>query len=351
LLSGGAGSRLWPLSRQQRPKHLVLADAGRTLFQQAASRALSRGVFEPLTVIANQQQGAELAEQLSNIGISSATIVLEPSPRNTAAAAATAALLISRVDPEGVLLLMPVDQRITDPEAFRHAVQAAIKAASTGLLVLFGIRPTAPKSGYGYVRVGAPVAGSEPARKVDAFVEKPGRADAERYLEGGDYLWNSGIFLLLARVLLAELAHHAPEILGCARAALDRSTRDDGFLQLDGEAFERCPAVSIDHAVMEHTKRAAVIPVDFEWSDVGSWSVLWELADRDAAGNSLLGEVLAEATTNSYIRSEGPLVATIGVDELIVVATDDAVLVARKDRDQDIGKIVERLRDGNRGRT
>lgn len=348
LLSGGAGTRLWPLSREGLPKQFLPLGGDRTLLQQAALRVLDP-LFAPLTVIASAQHRFLIAEQLREIGVLSPTIALEPSARSTAAAAAIAALIVGRIDADGLLLLVPADHRIVDVAAFRAAVRVAAEAAQDGFLSLFGVTPDRPATGYGYIRVGQPLDDSSEARRVAAFVEKPDRATAEIYLRSGDHLWNSGIFLLPVPALIAELTRHEPEILSHARDALDRATRDEDFLRLDRPAFDRCKAMSLDHAVMERAERLAVIPVDFGWTDVGSWSTLAEMADRDAAGNTIVGDVLTEATRNSYVRSEGPLVATIGVEDLVVVATPDAVLVAHKDRDQDIKRIVDRLRGGKHG--
>jgi mannose-1-phosphate guanylyltransferase/mannose-1-phosphate guanylyltransferase/mannose-6-phosphate isomerase len=218
------------------------------------------------------------------------------------------------------------------------------------MLVLFGMKPHAPATGYGYIHAGEALPGDERVKRVAGFVEKPDRPTAERYLASGEYFWNSGIFLMSAKSLLGELARHEPQILAHAREALGHSWRDGEFLHLGAAAFEGCPSLSIDYAVMERTQRAAVVPADFGWTDVGSWSTLWEMAERDASGNMLLGDVLTERTRNSYIRSEGPLIATIGVEDLIVVATDDAVLIAHKSHDQEIKKIVERLRARDPGR-
>jgi mannose-1-phosphate guanylyltransferase/mannose-1-phosphate guanylyltransferase/mannose-6-phosphate isomerase len=353
LLSGGAGTRLWPLSRESRPKQLLPLTGDTTLLQQTALRAADAARFEPLTVIGSVNHRFLIAEQLRQVGARSPTIVLEPVPRNTGAAAAVAALLARRSRPDALLLIMPADHRIENTEAFLAAVDAGIDAASNGALVLFGMKPTAPATGYGYIRAGQALPGAESrlVRKVAAFVEKPDRETAEGYLQSGEYLWNSGIFLLPAGALLAEMARHAPEILRHAEDALERAIRDSDFLRLDEAKFRLCPSVSIDHAVMERTHRAAVVPADFGWTDVGSWSTLWDIALRDGAGNALFGDVLVENTKSSYIRSEGPLVATIGVDDLVVVATADAVLVANKGQDQEIRKIVERLRTEHLDRT
>lgn len=350
LLSGGAGSRLWPLSREERPKQFLPLTEGRTLLQQAALRVRDPDLFEALTVIASAQHRFLVAEQLREIDVPSPRIVLESSARSTAAAAATAALMVSEQDASGLLLLAPADHRILDVEAFRAAVREAAEAAQEGFLSLFGVTPDRPATGYGYIRVGEPLSAAGRAREVAAFVEKPDRATAEGYLKGGEHLWNSGIFVLSAPALLAELARHEPEILANARESLERASRDEDFLRLHPESFDRCRVISIDHAVMERAERLAVIPVDFGWTDVGSWSTLAEMTGRDAAGNTIVGEVLTEATRDCYIRSEGPLVAALGVEDLVIVATPDAVLVAHKDRDQDIKRIVDRLRDGKHGR-
>ena len=350
LLSGGAGSRLWPLSRENQPKQFLSLTAAQSLLQQAALRVLDADLFEPLTVIGSAQHRFLIAQQLGEIGIQSPTIVLEPSARNTAAAAATAALIVSRSDPNALVLLAPADHRIEDVAAFRAAVREASEAALAGHLSLFGVRPDQPATSYGYIRVGEPLAASGRTRKVAAFVEKPDRATAEGYLRSGDHLWNSGLFLLPVGAFIAELESFEPDLLNHARNALERATRDDDFVRLDQESFDRCRSISVDYAVMERTGRMAVLPADFDWTDVGSWSTIAGLADCDAAGNTVVGEALIESTNNCYIRSEGPLVATIGVEDLIVVATQDAVLIARKDQDQDVKRIVDRLRSGSLGR-
>lgn len=352
LLSGGAGSRLWPLSRDEVPKQFLSLTAGHSLLQEAALRVFEPDVFEPLTVIASAFHRFLIAQQLSEVGISAPTIVLEPSARNTAAAAAVAALLVSRADPEGLLLLAPADHRIIDVAAFRSAVRDAAGIASEGFLTLFGITPDRPAPGYGYIRVGEPLANGGRGRRVAAFVEKPDLAAAEDYVRRGDHLWNSGIFLLPVSTFLAELSLYEPELLNHARDALEQASRDDDFVRLQPDCFGRCRSISVDYAVMERTKRLAVLPVDFGWTDVGSWSTLAEIAERDEEGNTLAGDVLTESTHNSYIRSDaGPLVATVGIDNLIIVATPEAVLVVHKDHDQEVKRIVDRLRDGKHGRT
>jgi mannose-1-phosphate guanylyltransferase/mannose-1-phosphate guanylyltransferase/mannose-6-phosphate isomerase len=345
ILSGGSGSRLWPLSRESYPKQLLALAGQRTLLQETAVRVEDAKRFEPLIVVANSEHRFVIAEQLREVGARDPLLVLEPMGRNTAAAVAVAALLAGERDPEALILVMPADHAIPDPVRFAAAVDAGLSAAASGALVLFGVRPDAPATGYGYIRGGEPLSGG--VLKVDAFVEKPDLATAERYLASGDYAWNSGIFLLPVGAILAELQAHAPAVLAAARAALGAATRDMDFLRLDPQAFAAAPSISLDHAVLEHTTRAAVAPADFLWSDVGSWSTLWTLAERDEAQNVEIGDTLAENTTGSYLRSEGPLIATLGVKDLIVIATPDAVLVADRHAGEDVKRIVERLKASN----
>ena len=347
LLSGGTGSRLWPLSRESFPKQFLPLAGERTMLQETALRVADASRFRPLMVIANTEHRFVVAEQLRAVGAHAPRIVLEPVARNTAAAVATAALLAHQDDAEALILVMPADHVVPDSSALLDAMDAGLAAARAGELVLFGIRPTGPATGYGYVRSGAPVAGA--ARRVDAFIEKPDLPRAERFLASSDYYWNSGIFLLPAATVLDELEQHAPQVLAAVRAAAAAAKDDLDFSRLDATAFAACPAISFDHAVLEHTHRAAVVPAEFAWSDIGAWTALWEIADRDTSENVEIGDVVAERTTGSYLRSDGPLIATVGVDDLIVVATPDAVLVARRGADQDVKKIVERLKISNHG--
>jgi mannose-1-phosphate guanylyltransferase/mannose-1-phosphate guanylyltransferase/mannose-6-phosphate isomerase len=296
-------------------------------------------------VIANAEHRFVIAEQLREIGQAHPTIVLEPVARNTAPAVAAAALIASQQDPEALILVMPADHTVPDPKGFLEAVQAGQPAAEAGALVLFGIEPDSPATGYGYIRAGAALQGA--ACRVEAFVEKPDQATAEGYLADGRYSWNSGIFLLPAKAVIAELQAHEPAVLAAVRQALDAAQRDMDFLRLDAEAFSQSPSISIDYAVMEKTAQAAVVPTSFAWSDIGAWSALWKLAEQDGDQNVQIGDTLAEDTRGSYLRSEGPLIATVGVDDLIVIATPDAVLVANRHKDQDVKKVVERLRASN----
>lgn len=345
VLSGGAGARLWPLSRESFPKQLLPLTGPRTLLQDVALRVSDGDLFEPLTVVANVEHRFVIAEQLREVGVSDPLIVLEPCGRNTAAAVAAAALLAAEQAPEALLLVMPADHVIGDGPGFMAAVGLARTAAEAGEMALFGVEPDSPETGYGYIRGGAPAGPG--VRRVERFVEKPDAETARRYLESGDYYWNSGIFLLPARAFLEELERYEPEVLRHVRAAVAGARRDMDFVRLDPENFARSPSISIDHAVMERTARAVVAPAGFTWSDVGSWSALWRLGAPDADGNVVLGDAVALRARGSYLRSEGPVVAAVGVEDLVVVATTDAVLVARKDADQDVKAVVDRLRASN----
>jgi mannose-1-phosphate guanylyltransferase/mannose-1-phosphate guanylyltransferase/mannose-6-phosphate isomerase len=342
ILSGGAGSRLWPLSRKALPKQLLSLVGANTMIQETAGRAQGDGFSAPL-VISNQDHRFLIAEQLRAAGIEGARIVLEPVGRNTAPAATVAALMAMETDPDALVLLMPSDHVILDIQAFHAAVEIARQAAATGALVTFGIKPSAPETGYGYIQAGKAMADIAGARAIACFVEKPDRATAQSYLASGDYFWNSGMFLFRAKDFLGEMQRLQPIMLDSCRAALRDAQRDLDFIRLGDAAFAACPAESIDYAVMEHAANAAVVPVEMGWSDVGSWQSLWEIAPRDEDGNAVQGDVLTERTKNSYIRSEGPLVATMGVEDLVVVVTKDAVLVSHRDSTQDVKKIVEVL--------
>ncbi len=336
VLSGGSGTRLWPLSRELYPKQLQRLHSERTLLQATVERAGGAPV-----VVCNHEHRFIVAEQLREIGVEPRAIVIEPAGRNTAPAVAVAALSVAD-DPDAVLLVMPSDHVVQDAEAFRRAVAAGLPAAREGRLVTFGIVPTEPNTGYGYINRGAELLPGVHA--VERFVEKPDLATATRYVESGDFLWNSGIFLFPVATLLAELERHRPDILAGCREALARGQRDLVFCRLDPESFAAIAGQSIDHAVMERTSAAAVVPVEMGWSDIGSWSALWQQSRPDADGNVLHGDVLALNTANSLVRSERHLVTTVGVKDLVVVATADAVLVADKAHDQDVKLVVDRLK-------
>lgn len=340
LLAGGAGSRLWPLSRQAFPKQFHALAGARTLLQETALRVADPTRFERLIVVANAEHRFIVAEQLRSAA-RDALIVLEPVARNTAAAVAVAAFLARRSDPDALMLVLPADHALPDGEAFLRSVEAGLPAAQEGRLVLFGVPPTDPATGYGYIQAGEPMAG--PARRVEAFVEKPGRKTAEACLRDPDCFWNSGIFLLRAGSALEALARHAPGVTAAVERALEGQVPDPDFQRLDTTAYAAAPAISFDCAVLEHTSCAAMVAAEFAWGDIGSWTALWDLAEPDRDGNVVVGDVVTERTSRSYIRSEGPLVATVGVDDLVVVAMPDAVLVARKGADQEVRKLVARL--------
>lgn len=339
ILSGGAGTRLWPLSRELYPKQLLKLTSDQTLLQETARRVSGAPI-----VVCNQEHRFIVAEQLREIGITPRAVVIEPVGRNTAPAAAVAALLAA-ADEDKLLLVMPSDHMIRDPAAFRDAVARAVPLAEAGLLVTFGIQPHEPNTGYGYIKRGTALEGGY---RVERFVEKPDHATAETYLASGEYSWNSGIFLFPARLYVEELARRLPEMVEACRKALAEGSADLFFFRLGDEAFAAMTGQSIDYAVMEHTDKAALVPVDMGWSDIGSWSALWQESKEGEDGNALIGDVIAIDTADSYVRTERSLVATIGVRDLIVVATDDVVLVADKAHDQQVKQVVEQLKAANR---
>jgi len=347
ILSGGVGSRLWPLSRSLFPKQLLALAGDCSLIQDTVRRAAGP-TFAPPLIVCNVEHRFLIAEQMRAAGQPLGAIILEPAGRNTAPAAAIAALMLAEKDPDAILLLMPADHVVRDPDAFRRAADSATAAAAQGFLVTFGIAPRGPETGYGYVQRGAPLSESTHTFAVRRFVEKPDVATAQSYIEAGDYYWNSGMFAFQAASFLTELERLEPGIIANCRAAIQGGKQDLDFFRLEPKAFEACKSISIDYAVMEHTRKAAIVPVEMGWSDIGSWEALWDASDKDNGGNALTGDVLHHATRNSYLRSEGPLVAAVGVEDLVVVATKDAVLVSRKDASQDVKKIVEQLDQSGR---
>ena len=352
LLSGGSGTRLWPLSREAYPKQFLPLAGADTMLQATWQRvAPLAGTAAPI-VVAGEDHRFLVAEQLRQSGGMPAgaapTILLEPVGRNTAPAIAAAALQAMDGGEDPLLLVLPSDHVVGDPEAFRTAVCTAAVAAEAGALVTFGIVPTAAETGFGYIHADMdPTGPGDSVRKVLRFVEKPDEATARGYLEAGGYYWNSGMFLFRASRYLEELARFRSDILDATRTAFDAARRDGDFVRLDAEAFAATPAESIDYAVMERTDAAMVLPVDIGWSDVGSWSALWDVAERDADGNACHGDVIAVDSRNSYAWSRR-LVALVGVDDVVVVETDDAVLVARKDKVQQVKDVVARLKHEQR---
>ncbi|MHC9085013.1 mannose-1-phosphate guanylyltransferase/mannose-6-phosphate isomerase [Luteimonas sp. RIT-PG2_3] len=341
LLSGGSGTRLWPLSREAYPKQFLPLAGEATMLQDTWQRVAGLGGLAPI-VVANEEHRFLAAEQLRLVGVEHAAIVLEPVGRNTAPAIAVAALQARRDGGDPLLLVLPSDHVVRDPQAFRDAVTAALPAAESGALVTFGLVPQAPETGFGYIHAGA-VAPGALLRQVLRFVEKPDAATAQAYLDAGDYYWNSGMFLFRASRYLEELARHRPDILSAMQAAFDGAQQDGDFIRLDKDAFAASPSDSIDYAVMEKSDAVQVLPVDIGWNDVGSWSALWDVSEQDADGNAYHGDVIAIDSRNSYAYARR-LVALVGVDDLVVVETDDAVLVARKDKVQQVKEVVARLK-------
>ena len=350
ILSGGSGTRLWPLSRAMFPKQFIrFSKSQPNSFLAATLRRLGpeQGFAAPL-VICNNDHRFLVRDEADRLKIKPQAIVLEPVARNTAPAIAAAAVLVERADPDGILAVMPSDHAIENDAAFAAAVRRASEIAATGKLVLFGIPPASPHTGYGYIRRGAPLAGFADAYAVSAFAEKPDGTTAAKYLATGEYFWNSGIFVLGARAFLNELTRLAPDVATAARAAVASASEDLGFVRLDVQAFEKAPGISVDYAVMERTSSAAVLPLEVGWNDVGSWSSLWELSARDVNDNAVHGDALVEDTSGTYIHSDNGLVATLGVKDLVIVDTPDALLVADRARAQDVGALVARLRKAGR---
>jgi mannose-1-phosphate guanylyltransferase/mannose-6-phosphate isomerase len=344
ILCGGSGTRLWPASRESMPKQFTpLVDPKTSTFQATAQRLADTGVFARPTVLTSSDARFIVAEQLQQAGIQ-ADIILEPERRDSAAAVAVATLHAARRDPESVVLIMAADHVIGDTPAFVAAAQAAAAGARAGAIMTLGITPTAPATGYGYIRVGAALSGGAGNHAVERFVEKPDHAGALRLIDEGA-LWNSGYFLFRADVMLAELEAHAPEILAATRAALDAAVTDLDFVRLDAAAFGRAPKTSIDYAVMERTRHAGVRPVSFPWSDVGTWDAVWAVLAQDADGNAVRGRVETIDTHGSLIHSEGEhLTTVVGLDDVVVVTTPDAVLVTSKARSGEVKDLVTRLR-------
>ncbi len=347
VLSGGAGVRLWPVSRESYPKQLWPLVASGSMLQETVKRLIGIGLPPPL-VVCNREHRFIIAEQLRQIGAPARAILLEPVGRNTAAAVALAALAITSEDPDALLLVLPSDHAIRGHEAFRAAIDKAAGAAAGGRLMAVGVTPTGPATGYGYIKFGRALPGPDGVYAIDAFVEKPPREIAETYLASGQYLWNAGIFLFPARLILQELEAFEPSLLAICRKALQGATDDLGFRRVDAAAWAAAPSVSIDRAVMERTTIGGVVQAGFDWSDVGSWAGLWATSEKDDRGNALIGDVVAADTRNSYIRSEQPLVSVLGLDDVVVVATEDAVLVASKAKVEDLKSVVESLKQSGR---
>lgn len=346
IIAGGNGSRLWPLSRQLNPKQfLPLADTELTMLQATIQRLSGLDVALP-RLICNEVHRFIAAEQLRQMGMEQANILLEPIGRNTAPAIALAAFQARREMEDPILLVLAADHLIQDVEAFHVSIQTALPLAEAGKLVTFGIVPTHPETGYGYIEKGKSV--GEGGFAVNRFVEKPDQATARDYLVSGDFFWNSGMFMFRASRYLEELERLQPSIFSACQAALEGGTQDMHFTRVDASAFAMCPENSIDYAVMEKTADAVVVPLNAGWSDIGSWSALWDVSKKNTEGNVFKGDVLNQATQNTYVHADSRLVATVGVEDLVIIETKDAVLVAHKDKVQEVKKIVEQLKADDR---
>ena len=346
VLSGGSGSRLWPLSRETYPKQFLPLAAEQTMLQVTLNRLAGfAGVGQPV-VVCNEEHRFLVAEQLREMHIKPQAIILEPVGRNTAPAVALGALAAMEQDKDAVLLVLPADHVITEKGAFHHSLETGLAAANSGALVTFGVVPTAAETGYGYIKAGTRYdSGSDgESFSVECFVEKPDVATATGYLASGDYFWNSGMFMFKASRYLEELERFAPEMLASCRKAYAAAKKDMDFVRLEREAFLEIKGDSIDYAVMEHTDKAVVVPLDAGWNDIGSWSALADVSTADELANVISGDVLLEGSENCYIRAEHRLVAAVGVQDHVIVETADAVLVVSRDNVQDVKKIVERLK-------
>ncbi len=340
ILCGGSGSRLWPASRESYPKQFLAFSGGNSLFQDTIARVTGPEFGKPI-IVTGADYRFLVAEQVRAAGVT-ADLVLEPMRRDSCAAVTAAAEIAALRDPDAIVLVLAADHAIPDTADFLAHVTRGVSGAEAGRIVTFGIRPSSPATGYGYIQPGEPLAGTDGVRSIAAFVEKPDAATAERYVADG-YLWNSGNFLFKASIFLGEVERLAPDIAGPVATAVNSATRDLDFLRLDPEAFAKAISNSVDYAVMEKSALAAVVPSTFRWSDIGAWSAIWDLAEKDADGNAAEGDAIFASSTNSYVNSPDILTALIGVDNLVVVTTRDAVLVASKDRSEDVKKLVAQL--------
>lgn len=352
ILLGGSGTRLWPVSRKNHPKQFLNLTGDQTLLQATLSRLDGIEDLDSSIVLCNEEHRFTTAEQLTETDRELGDIILEPIGKNTAPAVAIGALRALEKHDDALLLVLPADHVIKNTQAFHDAISVASEAASNDNLVTFGVVPSKPETGYGYVKRGKLQSGTpednDVLYEVAKFVEKPDLETAQSYLDSGDYYWNSGMFLFKASVFLKELEQFQPEIVSYCKQALDKSAHDLDFIRLDKEFFSACPSDSIDYAVMEKTSNAVTVPLDAEWNDVGSWDALWEIEEKEENGNVLRGDVLAHNSSNCMVQAENKLVSLVGVDDLVVIETKDAVLVAAKDKVQDVKSIVEQLCEDNR---
>ncbi len=345
ILCGGAGTRLWPLSRERFPKQLLALVDEFSLLQNTVTRCAGHADVTDPVLVCNEEHRFLVAEQLREIGVSPSKIILEPEGRNTAPAVALAAHEVLKQDDDAVLVILPSDHVIREPEVFLGVLSQAIELAKTDALVTFGVVPNKAETGYGYIRKGLAV---EEAFKVDTFVEKPDVATANEFFRSGLYYWNSGMFVFKASVYLRELEQQKPEIAKAMATATQNASRDLDFTRVDADAFKASPSDSIDYAVMEHTTQAMVVPLDAGWSDIGSWDALWEISEKDTHNNTLVGDVVVNGVENSYVWSENRLVSVIGLNDVVVVETADAVMVASLDQAQDVKAVVKHLKEEER---
>ncbi len=347
ILSGGSGTRLWPISRVAHPKQLLQLLGQQSMLQETILRVADPDHYEPPFIVSNETHRFMVAGQAFDIGVTPSCHVLEPFGRNTAPAAAAAALLAIRENPESVLLLLPADHQMEQSERFWSYVEIGRQQADNGMLVTFGIVPEGPETGYGYIKQG-PSEATELVFQVAEFIEKPEQNQAQAYIDEGGYFWNSGMFMFRADTFVEELKTHCPKILIACEAAIDNARQDNDFLWLDSDSLAACPSISIDYAVMEKTSRAVVVPASLGWNDIGSWAALWSVSKKDETGNVLAGDVIALETNDCYIRGDSRLVATIGLEDLIVVDTADALLVAQKRHSKKVKTLVDQLKSADR---
>ncbi len=347
ILSGGNGSRLWPLSRKLHPKQFLSLTGEKTMFQQTLMRLYGDAMSAPI-IVSNDAHRFIVQEQMDVIGCTPQALLLEPCGRNTAPAVALAAFTVLEKEQDDIMLVLPADHVITDEAAFHQALSVAEKAASKGEMVLFGITPNHAETGYGYIQAKLDQAVTTGAFRVNAFFEKPNQENAQSYLESGDFYWNSGMFMFRAGRYLEELRLHEPEIYDRAYSAFQRSRKEGNLLHIDKEMFTLCPDDSIDYAVMEKTHKACVVPMQAGWNDVGSWSALWDVHEKDENQNVLKGDVFLEQSKGCYVQAGDRVVTLLGLEDIVVVDTKDALLVAAKDKVQDVKKLVNALQEQQR---